>query len=49
MDRVDCSGPKRFDWDVERSDWVSGRDGQSIKELLDEELSQVFKHTIETP
>lgn len=41
------SGPKRFDH--MGGNWVSSRDKESLKSLLDAELSAILKMPIETP
>lgn len=32
------SGPKRYDWDAERKQWVCGRDDTTLDQLLKEEF-----------
>jgi hypothetical protein len=36
------SGPKRYDWNAKRKEWVYGRDNTSLRELLERELGEVF-------
>ncbi|EJD04038.1 Frataxin [Fomitiporia mediterranea MF3/22] len=36
------SGPKRYDYVADKDGWYYSRDGRSIEELLDEELSKAF-------
>jgi frataxin len=40
------SGPKRYDFHEDTTEWVYSRDGTSISALLSEELSVVFKEPI---
>jgi len=40
------SGPKRYDFHEDATEWVYSRDGKSINVLLSEELSNVFKETV---
>ncbi|TBU35039.1 Frataxin [Dichomitus squalens] len=41
------SGPKRYDYVPERDDWVYARDGRSLSELLNQELSDVFGREVD--
>lgn len=41
------SGPKRYDYVPERDDWVYLRDGRSLNELLNQELSNVFGQNVD--
>ncbi|KAI5799830.1 arabinogalactan endo-1,4-beta-galactosidase [Geopyxis carbonaria] len=36
------SGPKRYDWDADRRNWVYARDGSGLEELLKEEIGVSF-------
>jgi len=40
------SGPKRYDFHKDATEWVYSRDGQSLNVLLSEELSNVFKEPV---
>jgi len=40
------SGPKRYDFHDDTTEWVYARDGKSINALLSEELSTVFNEPI---
>jgi frataxin len=41
------SGPARFEYNG--SDWVGARDGKSLKEVLDTELSEILGREFDTP
>ncbi|TFY81110.1 hypothetical protein EWM64_g2904 [Hericium alpestre] len=41
------SGPKRYDYAVESDDWYYARDGHSMGDLLNTELSQVLKQDVD--
>ncbi|TFK41389.1 hypothetical protein BDQ12DRAFT_626819 [Crucibulum laeve] len=41
------SGPKRYDYSAGQDDWIYTRDNRALGELLNEELSQVFRQKIE--
>lgn len=43
----ESSGPKRYDYVPEKDDWVYLRDGQSLGQLLNGELSAVFNRAID--
>lgn len=47
--RCVCSGPKRYDFDVKYQTWFYHRDGVTLKELLDTELSDAFGTKVEVP
>jgi hypothetical protein len=34
------SGPKRFDWSAEESEWIYARDGSRLLDLLQTELTE---------
>ncbi|THH27020.1 hypothetical protein EUX98_g7166 [Antrodiella citrinella] len=36
------SGPKRYDYVIEQDEWVYGRDGQSMGDLLNQEISSAL-------
>lgn len=36
------SGPKRYDYSPAQDEWVYGRDGRSLNDLLNKELGNVF-------
>lgn len=40
------SGPKRYDWDPIKHEWIYRRDGSSLEGLLKEELSDIFHQPI---
>lgn len=40
------SGPKRYDYCEAADDWLYSRDGRTMGELLNEELSQVFERQV---
>ena len=35
------SGPKRYDYSEEKDDWLYSRDGVTLSDLLDSEVSQI--------
>lgn len=37
------SGPKRYDYSSAHDDWVYARDGRTMSDLLNKELSDVFE------
>ncbi|KAH9890908.1 Frataxin [Cubamyces lactineus] len=41
------SGPKRYDYVEEQDDWVYSRDGRSLSDLLNQELSDAFGRDID--
>ncbi|GJE85941.1 frataxin [Phanerochaete sordida] len=41
------SGPKRYDYVPEKDDWIYLRDGKSLGQLLNGELSTVFNRAID--
>ncbi|KAH9949022.1 Frataxin [Amylocystis lapponica] len=41
------SGPKRYDYSVKQDDWVYERDGRSMGELLNRELSSAFEQEVD--
>ena len=41
------SGPKRYDLDTRLQDWVYSRDGRSLGDLLNEELSSITSSHID--
>jgi len=41
------SGPKRYDFHADTTEWVYSRDGKSINASLSEELSLVFKKPVD--
>ncbi|OZJ04232.1 hypothetical protein BZG36_04234 [Bifiguratus adelaidae] len=43
------SGPKRYDFDKKHQKWFYGRDNHTLDELLNEELTDIFKQRIEVP
>lgn len=43
---VNCSGPKRYDYNAEEDDWFYSRDGRSLGDLLDTELSAALGRDI---
>ncbi|KAI0361851.1 Frataxin [Trametes cingulata] len=40
------SGPKRYDYITERDDWVYARDGRSLGDLMNQELSDALGRTV---
>ncbi len=40
-DCVDCSGPKRFEFDVSKQRWVGTRASEDLIDLLSDELKQL--------
>jgi hypothetical protein len=38
---VDCSGPKRFEFDVSKQRWVGTRASEDLIDLLSDELKQL--------
>lgn len=40
-----CSGPKRYDFDTEKNDWLYSRDATSLGELLRDELKAVYQES----
>ncbi|OCH96599.1 Frataxin [Obba rivulosa] len=40
------SGPKRYDYSEEQDDWIYVRDGQSLGDLLNQELSIVLEREV---
>ncbi|KAI9026881.1 hypothetical protein DFJ74DRAFT_604515, partial [Hyaloraphidium curvatum] len=43
------SGPKRYDYDPDRRQWVYHRDGSSLDDLLDTELTKLLGRDIRVP
>lgn len=41
------SGPKRYDYTPEEDDWVYSRDGRSLNELLNQELTEVLGRKVD--
>ena len=41
------SGPKRYDYSEEKDDWLYSRDGVTLSDLLDGEVSQVIGRQVE--
>ncbi|KAJ6627162.1 hypothetical protein B0H10DRAFT_422935 [Mycena sp. CBHHK59/15] len=41
------SGPKRYDYDESNGAWVYSRDGQSLTDLLNQELSDAFQQPVD--
>ncbi|KAI0374381.1 Frataxin [Pilatotrama ljubarskyi] len=41
------SGPKRYDYVQEQDDWVYARDGRSLGDLMNEELSDALGRTVD--
>ncbi|KAJ7630710.1 hypothetical protein FB45DRAFT_748071, partial [Roridomyces roridus] len=41
------SGPKRYDYHAEDKTWVYSRDGQSLPDLLNKELSEVLDQAVD--
>ena len=41
------SGPKRYDYSEEKDDWLYSRDGITLSNLLNSEISQVVGRRIE--
>ncbi|KAH6560898.1 hypothetical protein BASA62_010181 [Batrachochytrium salamandrivorans] len=41
------SGPKRYDYDSETGKWIYFRDGHSIDELMNRELSDLLKQSVD--
>ncbi|KAJ7225747.1 hypothetical protein GGX14DRAFT_640690 [Mycena pura] len=41
------SGPKRYDYNEQNSTWVYSRDGQSLPDLLNRELSDVLQRSVD--
>ena len=46
-DTVIPSGPKRYDYVPEQDGWVYSRDGRSLSDLLNQELSDAFERKVE--
>ena len=42
-----CSGPKRYDYKPEEDGWVYSRDGQSLNDLLNKELSEILGRSVD--
>jgi len=47
MDLTLHSGPKRYDYSKEKDDWLYSRDGVTLSDLLDNEISQVIGRQVE--
>ena len=41
------SGPKRYDYSEEKDDWLYSRDGVTLSDLLDSEISQIVGRKVE--
>lgn len=41
MNLILHSGPKRYDYSGEKDDWLYSRDGVTLSDLLDREISQI--------
>jgi frataxin len=41
------SGPKRYDYSEEKDDWLYSRDGVTMSDLLDSEISQIVGRQVE--
>jgi len=41
------SGPKRYDYSEEKDDWLYSRDGVTLSDLLDGEVSQIVGRQVE--
>lgn len=41
------SGPKRYDYNEQNNTWVYSRDGQSLPDLLNRELSDVLQRSVD--
>ncbi|KAI0768495.1 Frataxin [Trametes elegans] len=41
------SGPKRYDYVPEQDEWVYGRDGRSLNDLLNRELSEALERNVD--
>jgi len=41
------SGPKRYDYSEEKDEWIYLRDGRSLGELLNEELSKILGRDVD--
>ena len=37
-----CSGPKRYNWDPKRNEWRNTRDGHSLVEFFQSEVSKLL-------
>jgi frataxin len=46
-DICEPSGPKRYDYIASSDEWVYSRDGKSLGDLLNEELSEVIQDTVD--
>ena len=41
------SGPKRYDYSEEKDDWLYSRDGVTLSDLLESEVSQIVGRHVE--
>lgn len=41
------SGPKRYDYATEQDEWVYSRDGRSLNDLLNQELSDALERKVD--
>lgn len=41
------SGPKRYDYSEQKDDWLYSRDGVTLSDLLDSEISQIVGRKVE--
>ena len=41
------SGPKRYDYSEEMDDWLYSRDGVTLSDLLDNEVSRIVGRRVE--
>ncbi|EIM19364.1 Frataxin [Wallemia mellicola CBS 633.66] len=41
------SGPRRYEYDIKLNTWLDVRDGSSLNQMLDEELSPIFNKQLE--